>query len=580
MFICNLKWVWLIVGLAVLLPLGTADAQDADPITIEIIRNDGETLTLYIPGSGIVSLAGLTFEVTNDDQVATRSLDEFPSLQGFQFDRVVLPACFHFTQTRTRQPVPIECQQNVPSNQVQVERLPVPFWYDLTFLQPYLLTVTNGLDVMGECPAQQFVCTIEYTADAPAINGEPELPTMVLPTSGSLVVQGETRFRAAPAPDAELVDVRTGGTFFIVGISEDGSYYQVDLNGTPVWVSTTALNVTAKIDEGAAPPDMNAVTTGPGPHTIAIGESVNGVLASNETARFNMIGLAGEEVSVIVDAEFDSTLALYSVSLGNVPLVEADDAGGTDDPRIDGFILQTDDTYLLDVAGFSSGDSGAYTITVQRGGLQLAAGGQRLTPGNTIIDTLPVAEAGIHCFEATGGDVISLQAEALFDSYLQLTDSNGEIIASDDEGGGHGNPHIRLFPLPFDDEYCAVVRAFDSNQTGAYRLTLETGITGVTIPLFSGDVLEDTLNEDNQSIFTFEANSGEQVSFFVESSFDGVLELRGETGELLAEDDDSAGNLQPALSNIPLGTTGRYFIILSTFGEVENGQFTVTFNLR
>lgn len=576
--------VFMICVLLVALVSGAAAQDDGviEPVSMVILRNAGETLTVYLPGDeGILSLEGLTFEMTAGDQVITRPINEFPSFQGFPFDRVVVPACFHFQQSLSRQPVPPECQQNVPINNVHIERLSIPFWFDTVFQQPYLITVTNGRDVVGTCPAQQVVCTIEYIPQA-AVAPATVVPVVVEPLAGELVVQGETRFRAAPSPDAELVRIVTGGTFRITGINETGDYYQVDLNGEVAWVSVSALNARAKLtDDGEVVAEEASLLRGEGPHRIAIGDTVEGELQSGEVVRFEFVGLADEQISIVVDAEFDSRISLYSTAAGNVPLTTLDDSDDSNDPRLDGFTLQTDDTYLIDLDGFSSADEGRYTLTISEGELgNEGSSDQSLVSGQTVTANLPIAGEGVHCFDGLRGDVISVRVSALFDTYLNVEDSAGNIIASDDESGGEGNPFLRLLTLPQDDTYCIVIRSFDPNQTGAYRVTLIVGLTDDAVSIENGAVMSQTLNDENERLFTFEAENGDQVSIFIESDFDAALELRTAEGELLVEDDDSGGNFQPAISDVRLAETGTYYFIVTSFGEVEDGDFTVTFVLR
>lgn len=59
-------------------------------------------------------------------------------------------------------------------------------------------------------------------------------------------------------------------------------------------------------------------------------------------------------------------------------------------------------------------------------------------------------------------------------------------------------------------------------------------------------------------------------------SMDPYLELRSPTMRLLAEDDDSAGNLNARISRVTLPDDGIYTIVVRTFAGSGGGEYTLT----
>lgn len=99
-----------------------------------------------------------------------------------------------------------------------------------------------------------------------------------------------------------------------------------------------------------------------------------------------------------------------------------------------------------------------------------------------------------------------------------------------------------------------------------------------TEPISIGDEIQSTLvNSTPFSFYTFEATSGTTVTITMTSSeFDAYLVLLGTDDEVIAEDDDSAGRLNPTIS-ISLPDDGTYTIIATSLRAYRSeGEFAAT----
>ena len=70
------------------------------------------------------------------------------------------------------------------------------------------------------------------------------------------------------------------------------------------------------------------------------------------------------------------------------------------------------------------------------------------------------------------------------------------------------------------------------------------------------------------------------MTITVQSDFDAKLTLRDARGEVLAEDDDSGGDLRPLLKDIRLPENGSYVILVTGVSDVDQGAFTLTLTVR
>jgi hypothetical protein len=97
-----------------------------------------------------------------------------------------------------------------------------------------------------------------------------------------------------------------------------------------------------------------------------------------------------------------------------------------------------------------------------------------------------------------------------------------------------------------------------------------------TTPIAYGDTLNARLEANGEIAFIFTGQEGERISVTIQSEIDPRLELRNTLGALLVLDDDSGGNLQPALTDYRLPVDGDYVIVISGFSEIDAGPFTIT----
>src|SRR5947207_5568766 len=145
--------VLLLMLAALVVPIGSAvlpqsviivRADDPQPVSIVIFR-EADTLTLYLPDKGLVSLEGLTIEATAiDGKKLSARLDDFVAFRGLPFDRIVAPACFILESNLKTSSMPLECRQ-IPPEHVFTERLTPAnmIWYDSVADEARLILITR-----------------------------------------------------------------------------------------------------------------------------------------------------------------------------------------------------------------------------------------------------------------------------------------------------------------------------------------------------------------------------------------------------------------------------------------------------
>ncbi|MBZ0286491.1 MAG: PPC domain-containing protein, partial [Anaerolineae bacterium] len=233
--------------------------------------------------------------------------------------------------------------------------------------------------------------------------------------------------------------------------------------------------------------------------------------------------------------------------------------------------------------------------------LPFAAGAQTATEsinlGDTVEGTLEAGHLSAqYVYAGNRGDVVTIALESeQFDGYLTLLDPGLNEVAADDDSGGGGNPSIVDYTLATSGEFTIVVDSYNRLQTGDFSLTLTgTAAEVSTEPpeatasvqnvqfnqnIEFGQAITTTISPDiGAYAFNFEGRAGQQVTIELTSrDFDAYLQLTS-AGDpsILAEDDDSAGNLNARIEDFVLPNDDTYSILAGSYGGGVEGEFTLT----
>jgi hypothetical protein len=188
-----------------------------------------------------------------------------------------------------------------------------------------------------------------------------------------------------------------------------------------------------------------------------------------------------------------------------------------------------------------------------------------------------------YAFEAVQDQVITINLVSEdFDCYLTLQNADGEVLATDDDGGGDLDSEITSFSIPADGEYYILAQSYASSQggvePGAFTLSIEEASTSL---LEYGMSIEGELTEREPFVYyNFRGNQGDTVliTMIGDTGLDSYLSLyRGtDTSTLLISNDDGAGNLHSLIGPYSLPADGIYTLEATSFSRAAPGTFTLT----
>lgn len=199
---------------------------------------------------------------------------------------------------------------------------------------------------------------------------------------------------------------------------------------------------------------------------------------------------------------------------------------------------------------------------------------------------------GLFTVSQDGDYRIEAQGRGGGDTVLDVRNAGGEIVASDDDGGGDAASRAEVFLTA--GTYCASMRSFDGSPLTAFvraaRIDQEPLTPGFVPPpeeiegtvecdlsiaqsLTLGQPASNTWGAQNMYSLTLDAPTA--VSFTAENeTADPILILYDPAGNWLAENDDFDGLNSRIDMSTPL-PAGEYCIALNVYGD-ENIPITVT----
>lgn len=315
--------------------------------------------------------------------------------------------------------------------------------------------------------------------------------------------------------------------------------------------------------------------------TIASGESRT-VMLSRQGFKWHFQGRAGDYLTITINADDLIDPQLWLFGPDGTLLAEDDDSGGGLNPEIFEVALPVDGAYTIRAQ--TADRPGLVTLNLSSS--QQASGGGPLAVGSPQTGALKPGRTHQWNFSGQAGQIISLTMNsAEFDTFLELRNSQGVILAENDDASLEGgtNSSIDLFTLPADDTYTVAARSATNNQGGNYNLTLKlVKVAPGGGPLAPDQPVQAVLLPGQTNTWLIKAEAGAFVTIQVQSDLlDSYLELYGPEGTLLAKDDDSGGGLNAALLDFPIEESGEYQLVVKPAREGRNqgGVYNISLSI-
>jgi len=273
----------------------------------------------------------------------------------------------------------------------------------------------------------------------------------------------------------------------------------------------------------------------------------------------------------------DTCLELFDSQINNIR--RDDDSGEGNNARIE-TLAPAGSTYLILLYSFDTG--GPFRIMASYSPLtdavELRVGSAlsgNLNYGQRQLYTVRTAQAGLYTVETTGN----------VDTYLEAYDAAFKYIGYNDDGDNY-NARLDFF-AEANKIYYFMLSGYDDNEAGPYRISTSYEAVNAgnntsrptAAALRLGEAIPVFLTIDSRSRwYVYQATRA--VTFIVQTrgDVDTILYLYDSYGNLLEEDDDSAGEGYNAYISTRLNT-GTYYIEVKGY-ESSTGRCTLHAEIR
>ncbi len=221
-------------------------------------------------------------------------------------------------------------------------------------------------------------------------------------------------------------------------------------------------------------------------------------------------------------------------------------------------------TYYVRVSGEGSSATGSYTLHIEpiaaaSVSIPYTSSGQSISSGGDV---------DWFSFTLTSPQYVDIDTSGSTDTYGDLYDSAGTLLASTDSGGSGSN--FRIIRLLSAGTYHVRVSGEGSSTTGSYTLRIGA-TTSVSLPYTSSGYSISPAGDNDW--FSFTLTSRQYVDIDTSGSIDTYGRLYNSAGALLEQDssDGSGSNFRI----IRLLSAGTYYVRVSGQSSSTTGSYTL-----
>jgi hypothetical protein len=208
-----------------------------------------------------------------------------------------------------------------------------------------------------------------------------------------------------------------------------------------------------------------------------------------------------------------------------------------------------------------------------------------IEPGKTVQGELPFLGVDAWTFEAGAGQYVAIGMEAAdpgaLDTYLELYDAAGALVAEDDDGGEGTDSLIAEFPVAVTETL--TIRALTYSGSGDYTLSVDLVAPAGGGTLWYTSTVTGVLPAPwSRHTWTFAGEEGQEVNIAMraaDEALDCYLELYGPEGAFLTDDDDSEVGYGALIEYYALPADGMYTIVARGGEFGTTGAYTLTVDL-
>jgi hypothetical protein len=293
---------------------------------------------------------------------------------------------------------------------------------------------------------------------------------------------------------------------------------------------------------------------------------------------------AGEAVQVNLNSTaFDAYLQVVNAATGEIVAFNDDSNGTYNSQAI--FTVQEGIDYIVRTTSYSSGETGAYTLTTRT--LPVTNGTLTTTDPNNPTRSGTLSDDYLLTNLVAGQQVQINLNSGVFDTYLQVVNaSTGQVVYYNDDANNSYNSQVN-FVAQAGIDYIVRATSYGANAIGAYSLITNQGSLIAGTPISGNQTLSGTLvttdSANNLRSGTYYDGylltnlvAGQEVQVNLNSTvFDTYLQIVNvATGQIVAFNDDFNGLNSQVTFTVQDGVD--YIVRATSFSFSATGTYTLT----
>lgn len=318
---------------------------------------------------------------------------------------------------------------------------------------------------------------------------------------------------------------------------------------------------------------------------IASGDVIEATLVAGTVDTWTFDATAGDMIIFGAHSDsFNSFITLYDSN--GTWLAEDDDSGVEFSALLWGYVIEETGTYTIEVESFSDTEAGVYTaslFTINYGGDTEHS--QSIKTAISGFEEEGYLSAGYYntwSYEVFAGETVDVSVYSEdFDTYLEVYDSEGNLLDANDDGPDGTNSFLEVFTFPEDGVYFISVSGYSSEDDGQYNLMITNTLGGKIHmgEIVPGDSIFGNLESGYWHGWDFVINEDTDVTFSLQSDdFDAFLELFGPNG-FLDSDDDGMGGTNALILEYLIDVPGTYTIYASGYESGASGDYVLEYSI-
>ncbi|MCL2244915.1 MAG: hypothetical protein FWC03_10695, partial [Treponema sp.] len=294
---------------------------------------------------------------------------------------------------------------------------------------------------------------------------------------------------------------------------------------------------------------------------LRIGSFLSGSIGQGQDVWYSVRATQAGVLTVFTESNIDTYLEAYDAQRN---LITENDDGDDLNAKIN-ILTQANTTYLFKLRGYSESVTGSFRIFADSKAIT------ELRIGSPVSGNISTGGENWYSIRAVQNGILIVETSGSTDTYLIAYDEFNNYITADDDSAGNGNAKVKI-PVVSGKTYLIALRGNSNYAAGAYRIQVSSPAAPSALAV--GSFLNGNITQGGEYWYSVRAAQNGFIIIETSGNTDTYLEAYDENYNLIASDDDSAGNGN-AKVRIQVSAGKTYTIALRGYSGVTTGAYRI-----